>query len=235
MNTSDELHVTAAGAYEHALNELAPLFTNETGSSVRLTLANAAGVIKRLEASEPVDLVLTSFAGIEALAAAGLADAASKAEVGRMRLGMAVQPGMAPPDLRTADDLRAALRSAAQVAFIDPKGGGTSGPFLEKMFMRLGLLDDMRAKGMLAKTGREVVRAVASGQAAVGLTQASELIGAKGVEFAGYLPDDVQVVSVYAAAVASNARHPDLARRFLRFVTSPLGAERFRRLGWDVG
>lgn len=235
MSTSEELHVTAAGAYEHALNELAPVFTDETGCSVRLTVANAAAVIRRLEAKEPVDVVLTSAAGIDHLAAAGLADAESKAEVGRMRLGLAVQGGMAIPELRTAEDLSAALRSASQVAFIDPKGGGTSGPLLEKLFMRLGLLDDVRAKGVLAKTGKEVVRAVASGRAAVGLTQASELIGAEGVQFAGYLPDDVQVVSVYAAAVASNARHPDLARDFLRLVTSPPGAEAFRRLGWDVG
>ena len=152
-----------------------------------------------------------------------------------MRLGLAVQPGKARPDLRTVDDLRAALRSAAHVAFIDPKGGGTSGPFIEKMFMRMGILDDMRANGVLSATGKDVVRAVASGQAEVGLTQASELIGAKGVQFAGYLPGDIQVVSVYSGAVTSSAGRADRARDFLRFVTSPRCAEQFRALGWDVG
>lgn len=233
MTPSDELHVTAAGAYEHALADLVPLFTHDTGHPVSLAVANAAGVLRRVESKEPVDVVLTSAAGIEHLVAAGLADGAT--EVGRMRLGLATAPGSARPDLSTAQSFCAALRAAPRVAFIDPKGGGTSGPFIEKLFARLGVLDDMRATGVLSKTGKDVVRAVASGEAALGLTQASELIGAAGVEFAGYLPDDVQVVSIYSAAVATNTRRRDLAQAFLRLVTSPLGAERFRRLGWDVG
>jgi hypothetical protein len=47
------------------------------------------------------------------------------------------------------------------------------------------------------RTGKDVVHAVASGDATLGLTQATELIGAKGVQFAGYLAPEVQVVSVY--------------------------------------
>ena len=60
MPTGQEMHVTAAGAYEHVLKKLIPVFTQETGVSIQLTVANAAGVIRRLEAKEPVDVVLTS-------------------------------------------------------------------------------------------------------------------------------------------------------------------------------
>jgi len=235
MNTVRELHVTAAGAYEHVLNDLAPAFTQETGVPVRLAVANAAGVIARLEAREAVDVVLTSAAGIAQLVAAGLADASTQAEVGRMRLGIAVRPGLPLPDLGSAPAVREALLSATRVAFIDPKGGGTSGPFIAKLFERLGIAGEMNERGVLSKTGKEVVRAVASGEAALGLTQASELIGAKGVQFAGYLAPEVQVVSVYSGAVATSAAAPDLARRFIAFLTSPTGTERFRHAGWDAG
>ena len=44
MSTGKEMHVTAAGAYEHVLNELIPVFARECGISIRLTVANAAGV-----------------------------------------------------------------------------------------------------------------------------------------------------------------------------------------------
>jgi molybdate transport system substrate-binding protein len=234
VSTTAELHVTAAGAYEHVLNDLAPLFRREAGMAIRLTVANAAGVIKRLEAREPADVVLTSAAGIAHLIAAGLADASTQAEIGRVRLGLAASPGVPLPDLSSAAAVRAALLSATRVAFIDPNGGGTSGPFIAKLFERLGITVEMNASGAPSKTGKDVVRAVASGEATLGLTQATELIGAMGVQFAGYLAPEVQVVSVYAAAVSRFADAPDAARRFIAFLKGPVGTDRFGQAGWDA-
>jgi molybdate transport system substrate-binding protein len=234
MNTAKQLHVTAAGAYEHVLHELAPAFECDAGIVIRLTVANAAGVIRHLEARAPTDVVLTSAAGIAQLIAAGLADASSQAEIGRVGLGIATQPGLPLPDLTTAAALRAALLSETRVAFIDPKGGGTSGPFIAKLFERLGIAGEMNERGVLSKTGKEVVRAVASGEATLGLTQATELIGATGVQFAGRLPPEVQVVSVYSAAATTFAAAPDLARRFIAFLKAPASAEHFRHAGWDA-
>jgi molybdate transport system substrate-binding protein len=164
-----------------------------------------------------------------------LADGASKREIGRMHLGLAVRPGLAMPDLGTAVAVRSALLAAPHVAYIDPKGGGTSGPFIVKLFESLGVADEMKERGVLSKTGKDVVRAVASGEATCGLTQASELIGAKGVQFAGYLPAEIQVVSVYSGAVTSYALSPGPAADFIAFLRSPDGVERFRNAGWDAG
>jgi molybdate transport system substrate-binding protein len=227
-----ELHVTAAGAYEHVLNVLIPAFSREANCTVHLTVANAAGVIQRIEAREAADAVFSSAAGIAQLVAAGLADAKTQAEVGRVGLGIAVPPGLPLPDLSNGAAVRDALMSAKRVAFIDPKGGGTSGPFIAKLFERLGIAEQMTASGVVCKTGRDVVRAVASGEATLGLTQATELIGAKGTQFAGYLPADVQVVTVYAGTVANSAQEPDLAARFIQFIKGPVGAEQFVKAGW---
>ena len=124
--------------------------------------------------------------------------------------------------------------STIGIGSIDPKGGGTSGPFIAKLFERLGVAREMNETGVLSKTGRDVVRAVASGEATLGVTQATELIGAKGVQFAGYVAPEVQVVSVYAGAVSRYAAAPDAARRFIQFLKSPASAERFARAGWSV-
>ena len=234
MSTVKDLHVTAAGAYEHVINALAPLFEREGGAAIRLTVANAAGVIKRIEAKEPADVVLTSAAGIAQLAAAGSADAGTQTEIARVGLGIAVAEGLRLPELATAAAVRAALLAAKRVAFIDPNGGGTSGPFIAKLFDRLGILSKMNETGVLSKTGKDVVRAVAAGEASLGLTQATELIGAKGVQFAGYVAPEVQVVSVYSGAVSSYAAAPDMARRFIAFLKSPASAERFAQAGWTV-
>ena len=91
MSAPNALQVAAAGAYEHVLNDLTPVFGREAGMAVRLAVANAAGVIKHLEAGQPADVVLTSAAGIAQLVAAGLADANTAAEIGRVGLGVAVR------------------------------------------------------------------------------------------------------------------------------------------------
>ena len=226
---STELQVTAAGAYEHVINALAPGFD----TPIRLTVTNAGGVIKRLEAGEPADVVLTSAAGIAQLVAAGLADVATQTEIARVGLGIAVRDGLPLPELGSAAAVRAALLSATRVAFIDPNGGGTSGPLIAKLFESLDVARQMNETGVLSKTGKDVVRAVVSGEATLGLTQATELIGAKGVQFAGYLPPEVQVVSVYSGAVSTYAKAPEAAHRFIQFLKSPAATAVFRNSGWS--
>jgi molybdate transport system substrate-binding protein len=228
-----ELQIIATGVYEHALDDLAAAYAVRGGRRIVATITNAGGVAAKLAANPRADLVMTSSAGIDSLAAKGSVVAASKVDVGAMRLGLAVKAGAALPDLGTIDAVRAALR-AGNVASIDPNGGGTSGPFLAQLFERLGIAEDVRARGVLCATGADVVRAVASARATIGITQAAELIGADGVAFAGLLPEALQLVTIYAAAIGADAKLPDAAGDFLAFITGPEGAEYLRRLGWGA-
>ncbi len=121
---------------------------------------------------------MTSSAGIDSLVTKGRVLDASKVDV---RLGAADGSGAAMPDITTPDALRAILRAASAVASIDPNGGATSGPFIDQLFERLGVADMVRGKGVLCAAGSDVVRAVASGRASIGITQAAELIGLPGL------------------------------------------------------
>ena len=89
-------------------------------------------------------------------------------------------------------------------------------------------------KGIPCATGLDVDKAVASGRASLGMTQASEIIGAEGVAFAGFLPDDLQLVTVYGAAIPASAKAPDGGKAFISYLTGATGAERLRKSGWDV-
>jgi molybdate transport system substrate-binding protein len=120
------------------------------------------------------------------------------------------------------------------VAYIDPNGGGTSGPFFEKIFSTLGVADAVHAKAVLCKTGAEIVSAVASGKAEIGMTQASEIAGASGVALAGHLPEALNLATVYSASVASRSANPKGASAFLEFMKGPTGSDHLRRAGWDI-
>ena len=158
----------------------------------------------------------------------------SDVEIGKMRLGVAVRSGAAMPDLASTEAFRTLLQSAATIAYIDPNGGGTSGPFFEKMFASLGVTEAVHAKAVLCKTGSEIVSAVAEGRAAIGMTQASEIIGASGVAFAGYLPSSLNLTTVYAASIATRAKNSKAAAAFLELIAGPIGSDHLRRAGWDI-
>ena len=233
-NQSIELQIIATGVYEHVLKDLAAPFTAQTGNTLRVSITNAGGVAAKLEADATADVVMTSSVGIDALAAKGRVVADSKVDVGGMRLGIAVKAGAPLPDLASADALRSALRAAPAVASIDPNGGGTSGPFIDRMFERLDVAEEVRARGILCATGGDVARAVASGSATLGITQAAELIGLPGLAFAGFVPEELQLVTVYSAAVSAKANSPDTAAAFIAFITGPDAAERLRASGWGA-
>jgi molybdate transport system substrate-binding protein len=233
----EPVRILATGVFATALQALAPAFEAAGGTKIQVSIANAGEVAARAAAGEPADLVMSSSAGVKALAKQGVV-LSDEVVIGKMRLGVAVRSGAAMQSLgaslASADTFRALLMSAEKVAYIDPNGGGTSGPFFEKMFASLGVSDAVHAKAVLCKTGAEIVNAVSSGRAAIGMTQASEIVGADGVTFAGYLPDTLNLTTVYSASIAARSTNPYAASEFLAFLAGPVGADRFRRAGWDV-
>jgi molybdate transport system substrate-binding protein len=233
MAQESPVRVLATGVFASALESLAAPFEVARGIKIQITIGNAGEIAKRVAAGEPADLVMTSSAGIKTLAKQN-AVAADEVVIGKMRLGVAVRTGAAKPDLSSTEALKALLLSADKIAYIDPNGGGTAGPAFEKILVSLGVADAVRAKAILGKTGEEIVKAVASGAASIGMTQASEIVGRNGVEFAGYLPDAQNVTTVYSAALATRSANPQAASAFLEFVTSPIGADQLRRAGWNI-
>jgi molybdate transport system substrate-binding protein len=227
------VRVLATGVFATALQMLASPFEEASGYKIQVSIANAGEVASRVAAGENADLVMSSSAGVTTLAKQG-ALVPNEVVIGKMRLGVAVPSGVTMPDLTSTEAFRKLLLSAPTVAYIDPNGGGTSGPFFEKMFASLGVADAVHAKAVLCKTGSEIVSAVASGRAVIGMTQASEIIGASGIAFAGYLPDTLNLTTVYAASIATRAKNPKETSAFLEFITGPTGSDRLRRAGWDI-
>jgi molybdate transport system substrate-binding protein len=229
----EPIRVLATGVFATALEALAGPFEAASGYKIQVSIANAGEVASRVAAGEAVDLVMSSSAGVKTLAEQNALDSRDVV-IGKMRLGVAVKYGATLPDLTSIEAFRALLLSAASVAYIDPNGGGTSGPFFQKMLASLGVADAVHERAILCKTGSEIVRAVASGRAAIGMTQASEIIGASGVTFAGHLPNSLNLTTEYAASIATRSKNPKGASALLEFLTGPIGSDQFRRAGWEI-
>jgi molybdate transport system substrate-binding protein len=222
-----------SGGTAAAFVALAPQFERATGHTV-VTLATSTGlgadsIASRVRRGEPVDLVILSRAGIDELVGEGKVAAASRVDLARSNIGMAVRRGAPQPDIRTVDALKRALLEAKSVAY----SAQVSGLYLStELFPRLGIVDQMAKKSIRVDVGR-VGAVVARGEAEIGFQQISELLEVQGIDYVGPLPAEVQRVTVFTAAVAAGAKNPDAAQALIEFLASPRGKEVMAKSGLD--
>jgi molybdate transport system substrate-binding protein len=106
-------------------------------------------------------------------------------------------------------------------------------------FDRLGLTAELKPKTRLigAVGGKPVVvcKAVADGNAELGIQQIAEIIAVPGVDLVGPLPPEIQHTTSFAVAVASSAQNPVLARDFVSFFTSEAAKSVIAANGMEPG
>jgi molybdate transport system substrate-binding protein len=130
-------------------------------------------------------------------------------------LGAAIRQGSVKPDISTVDALKRALLSARLVAL----PGSTSGIFMRNdVFPRLGIADKVSSK--LYARGIETTNALAAGEADLAIGPISEQVNQPGIEVVGPLPDEVQLVQVFTAAVVKTAHNPEQAKRLIEYLAS---------------
>jgi molybdate transport system substrate-binding protein len=196
---------------------------------VTLTFDTSGRVLQRALAGAGEDV----FAGaLEAMEELGRKDIArSPLPVGSSRIAIGVRQGETAPDTSTVAAFKAALLGAGRVARGDPAGGGTAGRHLAQALEDLGLAEAMRDKSVLRVGGYNVMAAVVAGEADFGITQSTEIPPSPGAAIGGWLPEAIQLTTVYAVAASARAR--PAAAALESFLRSPEGAACFRAAGFS--
>lgn len=180
---------------------------------------------------------MTTQSRISELAAENKVFPDSAAALARSTIGIAVRQGRPKPDIASVGTFVATLRAAKSIACADPAFGTASGLYLVKLFDCLGLTAELKSKIRLvgAKDGKPVVvcAAVADGSCDLGLQQIAEIVSVPGVDLVGPLPEELQHVTVFSAAVALRSRHPDEARDFVEFLTAASSKAVVRKHGME--
>jgi molybdate transport system substrate-binding protein len=81
--------------------------------------------------------------------------------------------------------------------------------------------------------GTESTALLAAGEADLAIGPVSELVDQAGIELAGALPDEVQLIQMFVAAIVDTSRRPDQARRLIKFLVSDHAAAAIRNSGMD--
>src|SRR4029078_6952857 len=111
---------------------------------------------KRLRSGEKADIILVSQPGMDALEQEHLIMPGTRVDLASAAIGVSVKAGASSPDLSSEDAFKKALLSARSVAVVDPKAGGTSGNYLNGLFQRMGIADEVRKKAVYGMQGSQV-------------------------------------------------------------------------------
>src|SRR6185369_5394664 len=200
-----DIQVMTGGAPKEVLAVLTPLFEQQTGHKVHFTYIVIAAMQQKLAAGEKPDMVLMPVPAIDARVKEGILRSDARVALGTVRVGLIVREGASKPDIATLDAFKAAMLGAKSIVHSNP-AATPSGAHLGKTWDQLGIADALKGKLTFRNAldgGAESVRA---GEAEIGLYPLSEVIHEKGVTVVGLIPPEVQLNTVYGAAVhAANA------------------------------
>ena len=73
---------------------------------------------------------------------------------------------------------------------------------------------------------------VSSGEAEIGIPQASELLSNPDVEVSGMLPPPFQQTTIYAAALTTGAKEAEAARAMIRALATPEAKALYKAKDW---
>jgi 4-carboxymuconolactone decarboxylase len=207
--------VFSSNATKSVAEALAVGFEKASGSRVDFTFANSSEMKDRIARGATFDVALLSASTVGDLVAAGKLTSATRTDIARAGVGVAVKAGASRRDISSPEALKEALLQAPSIAYVEQ---GATAPILRSIFARFGVTEAVNAKTRLVASA---AHAVAAGEAELGFTQISEILNVPGAELLGPLPRELQVYTTFQAAVSATSSSAATAGAFIRFLKTP--------------
>ncbi len=215
-----EIKVLSAGAVEPGMHPFAEQVKRELGHDVKILFNTAPQIAKRLAGGEVYDILILPPALIEQAIRDGKVVAATRVPVGRVGAGVIVRSNAASPNVATADALKQALLGADSVVY----NTASSGIYLDKLFEKMGILEQLKPKTTRYANAGSVMEHVIKGTGnEIGLGPITEIrmYEPKGLKLVGPLPVEVQNYTSYEAALMTGSTAVDAATAVLRQLATP--------------
>ena len=220
---AQELRVLSGGAAKSLVEPLAASFPH---AKVQVQYQPMGRLVESLAQGAEVDLVIVTEETLPKLERENRVKRGAK-PIARVGIGVAVNENAPTPDISTSEALRRTLLAAKSVVYIDPQVG-TSGKHVAEVLARLGILDQINRKAVLAQGGY-IVEPVGRGEIELGIHQVSEILPVKGVKLAGPLPPELQKYTTYVAAPVAQSRQ---VLDFIDYLTGPQARARLAPAGY---
>ncbi len=229
---SGSLKILTAGSTLPGMNACAKDFTRETDVALNVATDHGHNIRTAIaKGAADADVVVIPTEWINEAVAAGHADKSTMVPIGAVRIGAAMREDGYRLDFASMDGFRNALTIAPSVLLtLAP-----TGDHLMKVIERLGLTATVAPKLKRFDTATLLNRHIAENPnvGSIGFGPTTEIIAwrGKGVMLAGLIPDEIQVVLPYHAAMLTRTPSGDQARKLLAFLATSAARRHFTDSG----
>ena len=160
-----------SNALKSTMEELEPQFEKATQNKLAITFGAAAELKTSIDKGAAIDAAILTAEVTDTLIKEGKKlTAAGRTDIARSGAGVAARKGAPKIDISTTEAFKHALLEAKSIAYV---GAGATAPYILSLFDRLGIADQVKPKLKPQPTSNPAAKAVANGEAELGITQIS--------------------------------------------------------------
>jgi molybdate transport system substrate-binding protein len=226
-----EIKVIAGGSMTASMNALAAPFEKATGHKLSIHFDSTPNIIARVNSGTPFDVVVVPVDVFKDAAAKARFAPGPTVDIARVGYGVIVRTGAPKPNISTPDAFKTALLAAPSIAFLPASAAGA---YVTKVFERLGISEEMKAKTKVQAAPAQIAPAVAKGEAEFGVFLTNVLV-APGVELVGPFPGELQQELVFTSAVAADTKEADAAKALIDYLKTQEATAIIKAAGMTPG
>ena len=226
-----EIKVIAGGSMTASMNALAAPFEKASGHKLSIHLDSTPNIIARVNSGTPFDVVVVPVDVFKDAAAKARFAPGPTVDIARVGYGVIVRAGAPKPDISTPDAFKKALLATPSIAFLPASAAGA---YVTKVFERLGISEEMKAKTKVQTAPAQIAPAVAKGEAELGVFLTNVLV-APDVELVGTFPGELQQELVFTSAVAADTKEADAAKVLIDYLKTPEATAIIKAAGMTPG
>ena len=178
-----------------------------------------------MASGEHFDVLIVSAQLLDALIHEGKVTAGSSTAIGRVGIGVSIKSGAPKPDISTVAAFKQTMLNAKSISYTN---GTAAGTHIANIMQRLGIAEEMKPKTKLMGGGGQNPKAVAAGEVELGISVIPDIQPVQGAELLGPLPAELQKYIDWHGAVSVASDQEQLARAYLRFLTTADAAPVFK-------
>ena len=229
-----QLTVMISGGFSGPYQQMLPEFQKATGITVTTLSGASQGsgpktIKAQLDKGVNADVVILSREGLTELITAGKIIPGTDVDLASAPLGAAIPSGTTKPNISTV--------AAFKQSLIDIKSivvpGSTSGIYLvDELFPRLGVTNQISVK--VTERGSQATTILAAKEAGMAIQPTSELFHVAGIDFIGRLPNELQLIQTFSAAIVTGSKETQSAQQLIQLLASKKANQAIQDSGMDL-
>jgi molybdate transport system substrate-binding protein len=221
--TAAEIKVISANGMREVIAETKAKFEAASGHKLAVTVVETGTIRQRVLAGEAFDVIMVPRNVSDEFLTQNRLAPGSQVPLIRVNFGLAVRADAPRADTSTPDALKRTFLAASKMIITDPATGGISGVHLMEVLNKLGIVEDMKSKLVLARGGGHHAERVVKGEADLAVQAEHEIRCVPGAAFLDY-PKEFQRSIVFLGGVGAATTDAAAAKSYLSFITGPEAA-----------